>query len=212
MLPAPGVSPAGDLTGVLLEDPSLSLRLPAGVLIAFALGYLVRDRRAAKAVAAVNRLDGEQESPPPVPIPREMPPAGRRMALTEIRRALHSGHPVLLQMGYGIAPSHGRHFLALAQEARDILSGMDGQTCTVWEDPGRPNRCGELSLFRRLELLDQLASTEGPLPVLAEEIEACRVPSGSGLHGARLGALPDARGAPRLGPAPEGTQVGQRVD
>jgi hypothetical protein len=120
------------------------------------------------------------------------------MTLEEIRTALESGHTVLLQMGYEITPNRRRRFLGLAREAQEILRGIEGQTYTVWEDPGHPNRFYEFLVCRRLEVLDQLASTHGPLPKLAEEMETCRVPSGFSLHRAWLGALPDAHGAPRI--------------
>jgi hypothetical protein len=133
------------------------------------------------------------------------------MTLEEIRKALGSGYTVLLQMGYEVTPSRRRRFLGLARKAQEILHGIEGQTYTVWEDPGHPNRFYELLVCRQLEVLDQLASTHGGLPKLAEEIEACRVPSGFSLHRAWLEALPDAQGAPRIGPAAEGSLIHQGV-
>jgi hypothetical protein len=195
--PASGPPPRGDLVGVLLDNSGLLVRLLGGLLIAFALGYLVRERRT-RAMGAVARSDRRKESPLPVPVPSETPGEGRPMTLEEIRTALESGHTVLLQMGYEIAPSRRPRFLGLAREAQEILRGIEGQAYTVWEDPGHPNRFYELLVCRRLEVLDQLASAHGPLPKLAEEMEACRVPSGFSLHRAWLGALSDAHGAPRI--------------
>ncbi len=117
------------------------------------------------------------------------------MTLEEIRKGVRSGYTVLLQMGYDIMPIRRRRFLALAREMRAILGGNAGQPYTVWEDAGHPNRFYALLVFRRLEVLDQLASTHGPWPKLAEEIEACRVPSGFSLYRTRLGALPAPLGA-----------------
>lgn len=129
------------------------------------------------------------------------------MTLEEIRKAVGSGCTVLLQMGYEVTPARRRRFLTLAQEAQEILRGIEGQTYTVWEDPSHPNRFYELLVCRRPEVVDQLASAHGPLPKLAEEIEACRIPSGFSLHRAWLGALPDAQGVPRIAGASEGSLV-----
>lgn len=197
--------PATDLAGVLVENSGLLLRLLGGLLIAFALGYLVRERRAIRVTASLVRSDREKESP--VPVPSETPSEGRPMTLEEIRKALGAGYTVLLQMGYEVTPPRRRRFLALAQEAQEILRGIEGQTYTVWEDPGYPNRFYELLVCRRLEVLDQLASGHGPLPKLAEEIEACRVSSGFSLHRAWLGALPDAQGTPRIAAVTEDSLV-----
>jgi len=129
------------------------------------------------------------------------------MSVAEIRDALRAGYTALLEMGYEIAPARRRRFLALAREAQELLRGIEGLTYTVWEDAGTPNRFYELLVCRRPEVLDQLASTDGPLPRLAEEIEGCRVPSGFSLQRAWLGALPHGQRASRLGPAPEESLV-----
>jgi hypothetical protein len=205
--PAPGPPPRSDPAGVLLDNSGLLLRLLGGLLIAFALGYLVRERRAVRVTGSLVRSDREKESSAPVPVPSETPSEGRSMTLEEIRKALGSGYTVLLQMGYEVTPSRRRRFLALAQEAQEILRGIEGQTYTVWEDPGHPNRFYELLVCRRLEVLDQLASAHGPLPKLAEEIEACRVSSGFSLHRAWLGALPDAQGTLRIAAVTEDSLV-----
>lgn len=208
---APGPPPKTDLAGVLLDNSGLLVRLLGGLLIAFALGYLARERRTARPAGAVARRDRRKESLAPVPVPSGTPAEGRPMTLAEIREALSAGHTVLLQMGYEIQASRRRRFLALARKAQEILSGIEGQTYTVWEDPGHPNRFYELLVCRQLEVLDQLASTYGPLPKLAEEIEACRIASGFSLHRAWLGALPDAHGAPRIGLAAEDSLIRQGV-
>ncbi len=197
--PAPGPLPRSDLAWVLLDNSGLLLRLLGGLLVAFALGYLVHERRSARATGPVARNGRGKESAAPVPVPAETPREARHMTLEEIRRALASGCTVLLQMGYEISPSRRRRFLGLAREAQEILRDIEGQTYTVWEDPGHPNRFYELLVCRRLEVLDQLASAHGPLPKLAEEIETCRVPSGFTLHRAWLGALPEAHGVPQIG-------------
>ncbi len=207
--PAPE-PPAGDLAGTLLDNAGLLLRLLGGLLIAFALGYLARHRRAGRPAAAGAPGEGRRESLP-MPLPAGGAAEGQPMTLTEIRQALRSGRTVLLQMGYEIAASRRHRFLALAAQAQEILRGIDGQTYTVWEDPGHPNRFYELLVCRRPEVLDQLASAHGPLPELAEAIEACRVPSGFSLHRAWVGALPDGQGAPGLAPAPEESLVRRGV-
>jgi len=205
--PGPGQPPRSDLAGVLLDNSGLLLRLLGGLFIAFALGYLARERRAAKVTRALPRSNRGQKPPMPVPVPSETPSEGRPMTLGEIRKAVGSGYTVLLQMGYEIAANHRRRFLALAREAQEILRGIEGQTYTVWEDPAHPNRFYELLVCRRLEVVDQLASTHGPLPKLAEEIDACRVPSGFSLHRAWLGALPDMLGAPQVAAVTEDSLV-----
>jgi hypothetical protein len=193
-----GAPPATGLTGVLLDNAGLLVRILGGLLIAFCLGYLLRDRRAIRVAGSLIWSDRVKESEIPVPVPSGMPSDGRAMTLEEIRRAVGAGRTVLLQMGYEITPVHRRRFLVLAQEAQEILRGIEGQTYTVWEDPSHPNRFYELLVCRRIDVLDQLASAHGPLPKLAEEIEACRVSSGFSLHRAWLGALPDAPGMPRI--------------
>jgi hypothetical protein len=205
--PVPGSPPRGDLAGVLLDNSGLLLRLLGGLLVAFALGYLARERRAVMAMGPIVRSQPRKASPAPMPVPSGMPSEGQPMTLEEIRKALVSGNTVLLQMGYEITPSRRRRFLALAREAQEVLREIEGQAYTVWEDPGHPNRFYEMLVCRRLEVLDQLASVHGPLPKLAEAIEACRVPSGFSLHRAWLGALPDGHGAPRIAAITEDSLV-----
>lgn len=192
---APGPPRRGTLAGVLLDNSGLLVRLLGGLLVAFALGYLARGCRADGTTRAVARSDCREEPPAAVPVPSETPSEGQPMTLEEIRKTVRSGYTVLLQMGYDIMPNRRRRFLALAREMQAILGGNAGQRYTVWEDAGHPNRFYALLVFRRLELLDQVASTHGPWPKLAEEIEACRVPSGFSLYRAWLGALPDPLGA-----------------
>jgi hypothetical protein len=208
-LPAagPGRPPRSDLVGLILDNSGLLLRLLGGLFIAFALGYLARELSAGGATQAVVRSERRAKAPTPVLIPSETPSDGRAMTLEEIRKAVDSGCTVLLQMGYEITPDRRHRFLALAREAQEILRGIEGQTYTVWEDPGHPSRFYELLVCRRLEVLDLLASSDGPLPKLAEEIEACRVPSGFSLHRAWLEALPDALGAPQVAAVTEDSLV-----
>ncbi len=89
--PAPGLPPRGDLAGVLMGNSGLLLRLLAGLLIAFALGFLAGERRAARARGAVVRSDGSEESPLPVSVPSETPSEGRPMRLEGIRKSVGSG-------------------------------------------------------------------------------------------------------------------------
>ena len=202
--PAPPRTAAGGIAGVLLDN----LGLLGGLLIAFALGYFARGRRPGRAALAVVPDIRKEESPSSsVPMPSETTGDGRPMTLEEIRSAVNSGYPVLLQIGYEIAPDHRSCFLALARQAQEVLRGSDGQPYTVWEDPGHPNRFYELLVCRRLEVVDQLASADGPLSKLAEQIEACRVPSGFRLNRAWLGAITDALEAPHMAAVTEDSLV-----
>jgi hypothetical protein len=197
-LPAstPGPPPRGDLTGVLLDNSGLLLRLLGGLLIAFALGYLVRGRRAGVPVRSAARRDRRVDPLAPVPVPSEMPGESGSMTLEEIRKAVESGRTVLLQDGCEIRPNRRRHFLTLARETQEILAESEGQTYSVWEDPENPNRFYTLLVCRRLEVLEQLGSGHHPLSKVAEEIQASRVPAGFSLHRAWVEAVSDPRGAP----------------
>jgi len=206
-----GPPPSGDLAGALLENSGLILRLLGGLLIAFALGYFVRERRASKAAPSAGASNQRTDLQPRTPIAVETPGEGRPMTLPEIRHAMTSGRTVLLQMGYEIAPSRRRRFLRLARDAQGILRDLEGQTYTVWEDPSHPNRFYELLVCRRIEVLERLADAASPLSKLAEEIEACRVHSGFSLHRAWLGALPDEPGATWIVPLADGSPARRRV-
>ncbi|HWU40451.1 MAG TPA: hypothetical protein VN203_22615, partial [Candidatus Acidoferrum sp.] len=173
--PTPAPPPHTIGIAVLWGNSSLLVQLLGGLLVAFVLGYFARGRLlVGKALAVARNVRREETQPPPVPIPCEMPD-GRPMTLEEIRGAVSSGSTILLQKGYEIAPNHRGRFLALARQTQEVLHGIDGQTYTVWEDPGHPNRFYELLVCRRLEVLDQLASADGLLSKLAEQIEACCV-------------------------------------
>jgi len=206
-----GLSPSSDLTGTLLENSGLLIRLLGGLLIAFALGYFMRERRAINAASSARDSDQRADIQPRAPVGVEAPGEGRSMTLPEIRHALTSGRTVLLQMGYEISPSRRRRFLRLARDAQGILRDLEGQTYTVWEDPSHPNRFYELLVCRRIEVLERLADAASPLSKLAEEIEACRVHSGFSLHRAWLGALPDEPGATWIVPLADGSPARRRV-
>lgn len=203
--------PPTNLAGLLVDSSGLLLSLSGGLLIAFALGYLLRDRRAARAADSGGPGDRERESSAPAPAQAEVPSEGRPMTIEQIRAALSSGYAVLLQMGYEISPPRRRRFLALAREAHEILNGVEGQSYSVWEDPGHPNRFYEFLVCRRVEVLDELALAHGPLPKLAEQIEACRVRTGYSFHRAWVGALPDGQVTPRMAPVPEGSLSSQGI-
>lgn len=200
---APWLSPAGDLPGVLAENSGLLVRLLGGLLIAFALGNLAASRRAARRAAMGGRGDSRILSMSQALDQPGRPEEEPTITLAEIREALAAGHTVLLEMGSDIGLSNRSRFLELTRQMQEILSGVEGQTYTVWEDPAQPNRFYELMVCRELEILDQLAATEGPLPRLAAEIEACRVPRGFVLHRVWWGALPEQRWAAHFAPVPE---------
>jgi len=196
---APGPPPRGDLTGVLLDNSGLLLRLLGGLLIAFALGYLVRGRRVGGPggpVRSAARRDRRVDPLAPVPVPSQMPGESGSITLEEIRKAVESGRTVLLQVGCEIRPDRRRHFLTLTRETQEILAESEGQIYTVWEDPENPNRFYTLLVCRRLEVLEQLGSGHHPLSKVAEEIEASRVPTGFSLYRAWVEAVSDPRGAP----------------
>ena len=207
-----GPPPSGDLAGTLQENSGLLVRLLGGLLIAFALGYFMRERRAIKAASSAGDGDQRTDIQPRAPVGVEAPGEGRSMTLPEIRHALTSGRTVLLQMGYEIAASRRRRFLRLARDAQGILRDLEGQTYTIWEDPSHPNRFYELLVCRRMEVLERLADGASPLSRLAEEIETCRVHSGFRLHHAWLGALPDEPGATWIVPVGDGSPTRRRVN
>lgn len=194
---------AGDLPGVLVENSGLLVRLLGGLLVAFALGNLVASRRGARSRSSGSRGD------PPIDLMSQasdqpgQPDEEPTITLAEIREALVAGHTVLLEMGSDIAPSNRSRFLELTRQMQEILSGVEGQTYTVWEDPAHPNRFYELVVCRQVGVLDQLAATEGPLSRLAVEIEACRVPGGFVLQRVWWDALPEQGWAAHFAPAPE---------
>jgi hypothetical protein len=207
-----GPPPSGDLVGTLLEHSGLLVRLLGGLLIAFALGYFMRERRAVGAASSA-RVSGQRIAlQPRAPVSVEAPGEGRAMTLPEIRHALTSGRTVLLQMGYEIAPSRRRRFLRLARDAHGVLRELEGLTYTTWEDPSHPNRFYELMVCRRIEVLERLAEAASPLSRLAEEIETCRVHSGFRLHHAWLGALPDEAGGAWIMPVGDGSPARRRVN
>jgi hypothetical protein len=196
--PRPGPPSKGNLAEALLDNSGQLLRLLGGLLIAFALGYLARGRRASGLVRSAARSDRRVDPSAAVPVPSEMPSEGRSMTLEEVEKAVESGRTVLLLVGYEITPDRRRRFLALVRETQEILGKGEEQTYTVWEDSGQPNRFYTLLVCRRLEILGQLVSARGPLSRQLEEIEACRVPSGFSPHRAWVEAVPNPLGAPHM--------------
>lgn len=193
----------GDLPRMLVENSGLLVRLLGGLLIAFALGNLAAFRRAARRASSGGGGDPRILSMSQALARPGQPEEEPTITLAEIREALGAGHTVLLEMGSDIAPSNRSRFLELTRQMQEILSGMEGQTYTVWEDPTQPNRFYEMLVCRQVGILDQLAATEGPLPRLAAEIEACRVPGGFVLHRVWWDALSEQRWAAPFAPIPE---------
>jgi hypothetical protein len=104
-----------------------------------------------------------------------------------------------MQLGYEIAPEQRVEYLELMREMQRILSEADGQTYSVWEDPRHPNRFYELLTCHRLVALDRLTRSQGELPGLAAQVEACRVPGRPVLRRAWWGVLPErTQGAARV--------------
>ena len=206
-LPTPGPLPRGDLTGVLLDNSGLLPGLLGGLLIAFALGYVVRGRGAGGRVRSAARRERRVEPLAPVPIPSGIAGESGSMTPQEIRKAVESGRTVLLQVGCEIRPNRRGRFLMLTRATQEILAESEGQIYTVWEDPANPNRFYTLLVCRRLEVLDQLGSGHHPLSKVAQEIEASRVPAGFSLHRAWVEAVPDPRGAPHDAAAAEDSLI-----
>ena len=178
--------------GFLGENSLLVVGLLGGLVIAYALGSLAGYHRGASqasyygagdprmwfATRAREGAAGLAEFPV-------------RITLDQIRRTLASGRTVLMQLGYEIAPSHRREFLGLIREMHQMLSEVDGQAHTVWEDPRHPNRFYEIVVCHRLEALDVLTSDLSALAGLDTRIEKCWLPGRPVLRRAWWGVVPE---------------------
>jgi hypothetical protein len=109
----------------------------------------------------------------------------------QIRQSLAEGRPVLLQLGYDVAPRRREEYLAAIREWQRELNVLSGPVHSVWEDPRRPNRYYEVVGCDRLEVLELLTSDRGELGGLNAKIEACRFPGRPVLRRAWWGAFPD---------------------
>jgi len=181
-----------DALGFLGENSLLVIGLLGGLVIAYALGSLAGYRRGASqasyygagdprmwfATRAREGATGLAEFPV-------------RITLDQIRRTLASGRTVLMQLGYEIAPSRRREFLGLIREMHEMLSEVDGQAHTVWEDPRHPNRFYEIVVCHRLEALDFLTSDLSALAGLDTRIEKCWLPGRPVLRRAWWGVVPE---------------------
>jgi hypothetical protein len=197
-----GLDLAQGMAGPLTENSGLLIGLLGGLVVAFAVGRLLGYHR------GILQASYYGEGDPRIRFlarpPSHLPQSGEGMPVTfaQVRETLAAGRTVLLQMGYEIAPSQRARFLELARQVQRVLSMIDGQAYTVWEDPKHPNRFYEVLVCRRLAALNHLAATDGPLARLAEELEACRLPGGVILRRAWCGVLPEPEwmslGAPDL--------------
>ena len=185
--------------GLLTDNSLLLVGLLGGAIITFSLGSMAGYRAWGEPGVVLRR-----ERPAHVvrcPRPGEAGDAGTasRITLPQIREALSAGRTVLMQLGYEIAPEQRVEYLELMREMQRILSEADGQTYSVWEDPRHPNRFYELLTCHRLVALDRLTSSQGELPGLATQVEACRVPGRPVLRRVWWGVLPErAPGAARI--------------
>lgn len=201
------LAPVTDMAGALWENPGLFVGLLGGLVIAFALGNLAGYRRGAREASYYGEGDPRIRFLARPPANPWRPGEQISISLAHIRRMLAAGRTVMLQMGYEIAPSHRRRYLDLIGEMQGILSHVDGQSYTVWEDPKHPHRFYELLVCYRLAALDQLAATDGPLPKLGEGLEACRLPGGPVLRRAWWGVIPEPERTERPAPVLEASLV-----
>jgi len=185
--------------GLLTDNSLLLVGLLGGAIIAFSLGSMAGYRRGASQASYYGQSDPRMWF-----VARDQERRGTagqlpRITLPQIREALSAGRTVLMQLGYEIAPEQRAEYLELMREMQRILSVADGQTYSVWEDPRHPNRFYELLTCHRLVALDRLTRSQGELPGLAAQVEACRVPGRPVLRRAWWGVLPErAQGAARV--------------
>jgi hypothetical protein len=162
--------------GFLSANSLVAIGLLGGLIIAYSVGRLGGYRRGASEASyygagdprlwfVTHARDGVRAARP-----------GVRVSLDQIRSTLASGHAVLLQLGYAIAPSRREEFLGLIREMHLALNGLDDQVYSAWEDPRHPNRFYEVVLCRRLEVLDLLTSESSELAGLDARIESCWLP------------------------------------
>jgi hypothetical protein len=178
--------------GFLGENSLLVIGLLGGLVIAYALGSLAGYRRGASQASYYGAGDprmwfatrAREGSAGPAEFPV-------RITLDQIRRTLGSGRTVLMQLGYEVAPSRRREFLALIREMHQMLSEVDGQVHTVWEDPRHLNRFYEIVVCHRLEALDTLTSDLSALAGLDTRIEKCWLPGRPVLRRAWWGVVPE---------------------
>lgn len=114
-----------------------------------------------------------------------------RIGVEQIRQSLAEGRPVLLQLGYDVAPCRREEYLAAIREWQRELNVLSGPVHSVWEDPRRPNRFYEIVGCDRLEVLELLTSDRGELGGLNAKIEACRFTGRPVLRRDWWGAFPD---------------------
>jgi hypothetical protein len=164
------------LAGLFQESSGLMVLAVGGLVICFALGSLAGYRRGARQASYYGEADPRMRfAARSHTDPRT---AASRVTLEQIRRRLGEGQPVLLQLGYEIETSKRTRFFGAVTKMQETLTGLAGQTFTVWEDPRHPNRFYECLECRDLSALDRLIGADGPLRQLAAEVEACRPPDG----------------------------------
>ena len=185
--------------GLLTDNSLLLVGLLGGVIIAFSLGSMAGYRHGASQASYYGESDPRMWFVARDQERRGTPGQLPRVTLPQIREALSAGRTVLMQLGYEIAPEQRVEYLELMREMQRILGEADGQTYSVWEDPRHPNRFYELLTCHRLVALDRLTRSQGELPGLAAQVEACRVPGQPVLRRAWWGVLPErAQGAARV--------------
>jgi hypothetical protein len=166
------------MTGFLQESSGLLVLMLGGLVVCFALGNLAGYRRGARQASYYGEGDPRMRFVARSPGHTDPRLPAARVTPEQIRRRLHQGNPVLLQLGYEIEPSQRVKFLAAVGRMQEALEGLEGQTFTVWEDPRHPNRFYECLECRDLAGLDRLLAVDGPLPRLAADVEACRPANG----------------------------------
>ena len=206
-----GLALGDALSEMLWGNPMVFAGLVGGLVIAFALGNLLGYRHGARQASYYGEGDPRIRflaRPPTHPEPQGM---SERITLPLIRKALSEGRTVLLQLGYDVAPSHRQRYLELVRQMRQALEKADGLTYSAWEDPRHPHRFYELLTCKRSAALDVLTATDGPLAILGEEIESCRLPSGLTLRRIWWAVPPRAEVASDLAPVREAVPVHEEV-
>jgi hypothetical protein len=174
------------------ESSILLVGLLGGVVVAYALGRLAGYRRGASQASYYGAGDPRREFVAAARPSARAEAGGSRMGIEQIRRSLADGRPVLLQLGYEVAPRRREEYLAAIREWQCALNVLAGPVHSVWEDPRRPHRFYEVVGCDRAEVLDLVTGDRGDLAALDARIEACWRPGRPVLRRAWLGAFREA--------------------
>ena len=79
---------------------------------------------------------------------------------------------VMLTISYDIHPEKRSEYLALSQEMKNHIAGMNGKEYSVYEQKAKKNSFTEVFIFKSMEEYDQMEDQDEAMNAMIQRLEA----------------------------------------